>query len=35
MKGDFHSNMPVAVPNSSVNYFILNKKIEVINPLDE
>lgn len=35
MKGDFQSNMPIAVPDSSVHYFILNKKIEVINPLDE
>lgn len=34
MKGDFHSNMPVSVPDSSVHYFILNKKIEVINPLE-
>ena len=35
MKGDFHSNMPVAVPDSSVHYFILNKKIQVVNPLEQ
>ena len=34
-KGKFHSNMPIAVPDSSVHYFILNKKIEVINPLEQ
>lgn len=33
VKGDFHSNMPIAVPDSSVHYYILNKKIEVVNPL--
>ena len=34
-KGKFHSTMPIAVPDSSVHYFILNKKIEVINPLEQ
>ena len=34
VKGNFQSNMPIAVPDSSVHYFILNKKIEVVNPLE-
>jgi hypothetical protein len=34
LKSDFQSNMPIAIPDSSVHYFILNKKIEVVNPLE-
>ncbi len=33
LQGDFYSNMPIAVPDSSVHYFIQNKKIEMVNPL--
>jgi len=35
VKGDFHSNMPIAVPDSSVHYFILEKRIQLINPLEK
>lgn len=35
MKGDFQSNMPIAVPDSSVHYFILNKMIRLVNPLEK
>jgi hypothetical protein len=33
--GHNYFNMPIAVPDSTVEYFIKNKRIESVNPLEK